>query len=157
MLIKWNEIRGLAKRYKLLKNLNGILVKGNVAVALCWNGNSETWNKEAESNTFWFWEKIDCQGWVENWKKALARLYRKRQKMRCLRRGTSRFWIIRFNDWRNWKRKIIVICWGNWDGWFKSSRDLRNWKFSVIKKTLWSGSCERNRLKWVRIKTVFEP
>ena len=35
--------------------------------------------------------------------------------------------------------------------------DLRVVGTLGIKKTLWSGSCERNRLKWVRIKTVFEP
>ena len=34
-----------------------------------WNGNSHSWNKKAELNIFWFWEKIDWQTWVEDWKK----------------------------------------------------------------------------------------
>ena len=60
-----------SKKIKIAEDLNGIIVKGNVAVALSWNGNSETWNKEAELNTFWFWEKIDWQAWVEDWKTRL--------------------------------------------------------------------------------------
>ena len=43
---------------QIAEDLNGIIVKGNVFVALHWNGNSETWNKEAELNTFWFWGLI---------------------------------------------------------------------------------------------------
>ena len=35
------------------------------------NDNSETWNKEPELNTFWFWEEIDWQAWIEDWKKLL--------------------------------------------------------------------------------------
>ena len=84
-----------------------------------------------------------------------ARFHRKRQKVRCLRRRTSRFWIIRFNTWRNRKRKIIAICWRNWDGWFRSVRNLSTWEFWVTKRTLWSRICERTRRKWVRIKTGF--
>ena len=41
------------------------------SVALRWNGTSETSNKEAELSTFWFWEKIDWQAWVEDWKRRL--------------------------------------------------------------------------------------
>ena len=51
-----------------------VICIGNVAVALSWNGNSETSNKEnkeAELNTFWFWEIIDWQAWVEDWKRRL--------------------------------------------------------------------------------------
>ena len=48
--------------------MNGIIVKGNVGVAGRWNDNSDTWNKEAELSTLWFWEKNDWQAWVENWK-----------------------------------------------------------------------------------------
>ena len=47
-----------SQKIQISKDLNGIIVKGNIAVALSWNGNSETWNKEAELNTFWFWEKL---------------------------------------------------------------------------------------------------
>ena len=57
-----------SKKINIAEDLNGIIVKGNVVVALSWNSNSETWNKEAELNTFWFWEKIDWQAWVEDWK-----------------------------------------------------------------------------------------
>ena len=42
-------------KIQIAEDLNGIIVKGNVAVALIWNGNSETSNKEnkeAELNTF---------------------------------------------------------------------------------------------------------
>ena len=63
-----------SKKIKIAEDLNGIIVKGNVAVALSWNGNSETSNKEnkeAELNTFWFWEIIDWQAWVEDWKRHL--------------------------------------------------------------------------------------
>ena len=61
-------------KIQIAEDLNGIIVKGNVAVALSWNGNSETSNKEnkeAELNTFWFWEIIDWQAWVEDWKRHL--------------------------------------------------------------------------------------
>ena len=47
-----------SQKIQISKDLNGIIVKGNIAVALSWNGNSETWNKEAELNAFWFWEKL---------------------------------------------------------------------------------------------------
>ena len=40
-------------------------------VALHSNGNSETWNKEAELNTCWFWEKVDWQTWAEDLKRCL--------------------------------------------------------------------------------------
>ena len=60
-----------SKKIQLAEDLDGIIVKGNVAVALGWNGNSETSNKEAELNTFWFWQKIDWQAWVEDWKRRL--------------------------------------------------------------------------------------
>ena len=46
-----------SQKIQISKDLNGIIVKGNIAVALSWNGNWETWNKEAELNT-WFWEKL---------------------------------------------------------------------------------------------------
>ena len=53
-----NKIK-LNKRFsikiQIAEDLNGIIVKDNVAVALSWNGNSETSNKEnkeAELNTF---------------------------------------------------------------------------------------------------------
>ena len=59
----------IGKKIQIAEDLNGTVVKGNVSVALCWNGNSETWNKEAELNTFWFWEKIDWQAWIEDWKR----------------------------------------------------------------------------------------
>ena len=42
-------------KIQIAKYVNGIIVKDNVAVALSWNGNSETsnkQNKEAELNTF---------------------------------------------------------------------------------------------------------
>ena len=41
-------------KIQIAEDLNGIIVKGNVAVALSWKGNSETSNKEAELNTVWF-------------------------------------------------------------------------------------------------------
>ena len=53
-----NKIK-LNKRFsikiQIVEDLKGIIVKDNVAVALSWNGNSETSNKEneeAELNTF---------------------------------------------------------------------------------------------------------
>ena len=68
----------LNKRFNIkiqyAEDLNGIMVKGNVAVALSWNGNSETSNKEnkvAELNTFWFWEITDWQAWAEDSKMRL--------------------------------------------------------------------------------------
>ena len=63
-------IRGL-KKIQISEDLNGIIVKANVAVALSCNSNSETSNKVAEFNTFWFWEIIDWQAWVEDWKQCL--------------------------------------------------------------------------------------
>ena len=59
---------GFSKKIQIPEDLNGIIVKGSVAVALRWNSNSETWNKEAELNT-WFWGK-NCQVWVETKKGA---------------------------------------------------------------------------------------
>ena len=56
---------------QIAEDLNGIIVTGNVVVALRWNDNSEIWNKEAELNTFWLWEKVDWQAWVENLKRLL--------------------------------------------------------------------------------------
>ena len=61
-----------SKKIQIPEDLNGIIVKGNVAVALRWNSNSETWNKEAAlNNAFWFWENIDWQAWLEDWKRHL--------------------------------------------------------------------------------------
>ena len=42
---------------QIAEDLDGIIVKDNVAVALRWSSNSETWNKAEELNTFRFWEK----------------------------------------------------------------------------------------------------
>ena len=67
---KMKRNKRFSKKIQIAEDMNGIIGKGNVAVALSWNGNSETSNKEAELNTFWFWEKIDWQAWVEEWKKA---------------------------------------------------------------------------------------
>ena len=47
-----------SQKIQISKDLNGIIVKGNIAVALSWNDNSETWNKKAALNAFWFWEKL---------------------------------------------------------------------------------------------------
>ena len=57
------------KKIQNVEDLIGIIIKDSIAIALSWNGNTETWNKEAELNTFWFRKKIDWQGWVEDWKK----------------------------------------------------------------------------------------
>ena len=57
-----------SKKIKIVIDLNGIIVKDNVAVVLRWNGNEKTWNKEVELNTFWFWEKVDWQAWADDWK-----------------------------------------------------------------------------------------
>ena len=57
------------KKIQIAEDLIGIIIKDSIAIALSWNGNTESWNKEAELNTFWFREKIDWQGWVEDWKK----------------------------------------------------------------------------------------
>ena len=57
-----------SKKIKIVIDLNGIIVKDNVAVVLRWNSNEKTWNKEVELNTFWFWEKVDWQAWAEDWK-----------------------------------------------------------------------------------------
>ena len=43
-----------SKNVEITEDLDEIVVKGNVAVALRWNGNSQTRNKEAELNTFLF-------------------------------------------------------------------------------------------------------
>ena len=59
------------KKMQIAEDLNGIIVTDNVVVALRWNGSSETWNKEAELKTFWFWEKVDWQAWVEDLKRRL--------------------------------------------------------------------------------------
>ena len=53
MSIKINK--RISKKIQIAEDLDGIIVKGNVAVALSWNGNPETSNKEnkeAELNTF---------------------------------------------------------------------------------------------------------
>ena len=55
MLISIKLNKRFSKKIQIAVDLNGIIVKGNVAVALSWNGNSETSNKEnkeAELNTF---------------------------------------------------------------------------------------------------------
>ena len=59
------------KKMQITEDFNGIIVTGNVVVALYWNSNSETWNNEVELNTFWFWEKVDWQAWVEDLKRHL--------------------------------------------------------------------------------------
>ena len=41
----------ISEKIQIPEDLNGIIVKGNVAAALSWNSNSETSNKEAELNT----------------------------------------------------------------------------------------------------------
>ena len=71
MLISIKLNKRISKKIQIAVDLNGIIIKGNVAVALSWNGNSETSNKEAELNTFWFWQIIDWQDWVEDWKRRL--------------------------------------------------------------------------------------
>ena len=61
-------------KIQIAEDLNGIKLKGNVTVALSWNSNSETSNKEnkeGELNTFWFWEITNWQAWVEDWKRHL--------------------------------------------------------------------------------------
>ena len=47
-----------SKKIQIAEDLNRTTIKRNIVVALRWNSNSETWNKEAQLNT-WFWEKID--------------------------------------------------------------------------------------------------
>ena len=42
----------LSKNIQLVEDLDGILIKGNVTVALHWNGNLKTRNKETELSTF---------------------------------------------------------------------------------------------------------
>ena len=69
-------------KIQIAEDLNGMIVKGNVAVALSWNVNSETSNKEneeAELNT-WFWEIIDWQAWVEDWKRHLLDFIKKGER-----------------------------------------------------------------------------
>ena len=60
-----------SKKIQIAKDLNGIIVTGNVAVALSRKVNSETSNKEAELSSLWFWERIDWQARVEDWKRRL--------------------------------------------------------------------------------------
>ena len=60
-----------SKKIQIAEDVNGIIVKCNVAVALRWNAGSETWYREVELNTVWFWKKIDWQDWVEDWKRRL--------------------------------------------------------------------------------------
>ena len=60
-----------SKMIQIDEDLYGITAKGNIAIALRWNRNLETWNKEAQLNPFWFWKKIDWQAWVEDWKRRL--------------------------------------------------------------------------------------
>ena len=48
-------------KIEIADDLNGIMIKGNVAVALSWKGNWETSNKEykeAELNTFDFEKQL---------------------------------------------------------------------------------------------------
>ena len=58
---KTKLIKTFSKRIQISEDLNGIIVKVNVAVALGWNGHSET----------------GLVGLSRKLKKALARLYRK--------------------------------------------------------------------------------
>ena len=54
-----------SKTIQITEYFNGIIVKGNVTVALRWNGNSETGNKEAKLNT-WCWGKNDSLARVKD-------------------------------------------------------------------------------------------
>ena len=60
-----------SKKVQIAEDLNGIIVTRNVAVALRWNGNSETWNKKAELNTFWFLRKSWLAGLSKDLKRCL--------------------------------------------------------------------------------------
>ena len=62
-----------SKTIQITEYFNGIIVKGNVTVALRWNGNSETGNKEAELNT-WFWGKNDWLARLKDLKRPLLDL-----------------------------------------------------------------------------------
>ena len=44
--------RRFSRRIQLAEVLNGIIVKGNDAVALRWNSNTQTSNKKTKLNTF---------------------------------------------------------------------------------------------------------
>ena len=65
---------------QIAEDLNGNVAKNNVAVTLRWNGNSEFWNKEVETNIFWFKEKNDWLVGVEDWKRRLLDFRTRGQK-----------------------------------------------------------------------------
>ena len=76
---------------QIAEDPNGITVTGNIAAALHWKGNSETWNKEAELNTFLFWEKVDYQAWVEDWKRRLLDFIGRRERWDVWESGQAGF------------------------------------------------------------------
>ena len=116
-----------------------------------------TWKLEIwmRNKTLPDFEKNWLTGLSRRLKKALARYHRKKWKMRCLRRFTSRFCIIGFNYWRSRIRKIITIFWRNWDGRFRSCRNHRPQEFWETNRTLSSWICETTRLKQELKLSVF--
>ena len=93
------------KKMQIAEDLNGIIVTGSGVVALRWNVIQKPEIKSRIKHLIL--RKSWLAGFSRRLKKAFARLYWKRLKMRCLRRCTSRFWIIRFSDLRNWKEQVL--------------------------------------------------
>ena len=112
----------LKKRFstniEIAKNLDGIVVNGNVAVAFCWNGNSETWNKWSELNLFWFWEKTN---WLNSFptiikiKKSYIQttiffIYFQKLTIGCMKLNSIYFMFISIGQkWCNRVQELIIM------------------------------------------------
>ena len=133
------------KKMQIAEDLNGIIVADNVVVALRSNGNSETWNKEAELNTFGFWEKFDWQAWLEDWKRRLLDFIGSGERWDVWEGAQAGFESLNLMTEAIVKEKNIAFCWRNWNGRFRSSRSLRAWEFWV-----------KLNLCWIEVEFCFE-
>ena len=116
-----------SKKMRTAEDLNGIIVTGNITVALLWN--SETWNNEAELNTFWFWEKVDWQTWVKDWKGCLLDFIGRGLRWDVWEGTQAGFESLDLMIKKFEKEKLLWFVGETKDGRFRSSRNLRAWEF----------------------------
>ena len=113
--------RRFSKNSEITEDLDGI------AVALCWNGNSESW------------EKIDCQA-GEELRRLLLDFSGRGKKWDIWKDTQADFqkviWDIRFNDWSFQQETLLQFV--EETNRFRSGRNLRSWGFWVPKETVWS-------------------
>ena len=143
------------KKIQISEDLNGIIVKCNVAAALGWNGHSETWNKEAELNILWIWEKMDWQAWVENWKKQLLDFIGKNKKWVVWKGAQAGFESLDLKTEGIGKEKLLRFVEETKMEDLGVVEILGFEIFWVTKRTMWRWICEKTISKWLRIKTGF--